>query len=83
MGRFRSERVRTPPALLVEGFADFLSRDAIDFDFLRFLRERERERLKERELIRFFVRSFAGAWRVSDSLFIHAHCEARRPMNEL
>ena len=45
--------------------------------------EREWERLKERELIRFFVRSFAWAWRVSDSLFIHAHCEARRPMNEL
>lgn len=32
-----------PPALLVEGFVDFLSRDAIDFDFLRFLGERERD----------------------------------------
>ena len=41
-----------PPAPPVEGFADFLSRGAIDFDFLRFFRERERERARERELMR-------------------------------
>ena len=39
-----------PPAPPVEGFADFLSRGAIDFDFLRFFRERERERARIDEI---------------------------------